>query len=40
MGVAEKGYLTVEYTARSEAGHSSMPTKDNSIVKIAKVASK
>ena len=31
IGIAEKGYLSLELIARSEGGHSSRPTQDNSI---------
>jgi carboxypeptidase PM20D1 len=35
IGVAEKGYATVELTAQAEGGHSSMPGDDNAIVRLA-----
>jgi carboxypeptidase PM20D1 len=31
VGIAEKGYLTVELTAQSEGGHSSMPPKETAV---------
>lgn len=31
IGIAEKGYLSLELVAKSEGGHSSRPTRDNSI---------
>lgn len=31
IGIAEKGYLSLELIARSEGGHSSRPTRDNAI---------
>ncbi len=31
IGVAEKGYLTVEFTVESEGGHSSMPPKETAV---------
>lgn len=31
IGIAEKGYLSLELVARSEGGHSSRPTRDNAI---------
>jgi len=36
VGVAEKGYLSVELTATGAGGHSSMPTPDNAAVRIAR----
>jgi len=35
IGVAEKGYLSLELVARSTGGHSSMPSKDKSVVKLS-----
>jgi carboxypeptidase PM20D1 len=31
IGIAEKGYLSLELVARSAGGHSSRPTKDNAV---------
>lgn len=31
VGIAEKGYLSLELIARSSGGHSSRPTKDNAV---------
>lgn len=36
VGLAEKGYVSVELTASGTGGHSSMPTPDNAAVKIAR----
>lgn len=36
IGIAEKGYLSVEITATGQGGHSSMPSSDNSTVRIAR----
>ena len=33
IGVAEKGYVSVELTASGSGGHSSMPTDDNAAVR-------
>lgn len=35
IGVAEKGYVSLELTARAAGGHSSMPPKDNAIGTLA-----
>lgn len=35
IGVAEKGYLSLELVARSTGGHSSMPSADKSVVKLS-----
>lgn len=35
IGVAEKGFASVELVAQSEGGHSSMPGTDNAIVRLA-----
>lgn len=35
IGVAEKGYLSLELVARSTGGHSSMPSDDKSVVKLS-----
>lgn len=35
IGVAEKGFASVELTTQAEGGHSSMPTADNAIVRLA-----
>ena len=36
IGVAEKGYVSVELTATGAGGHSSMPSDDNAAVHIAR----
>ncbi|MBA2918593.1 M20/M25/M40 family metallo-hydrolase [Sphingomonas sp. MAH-20] len=36
VGMAEKGYVSVELTASGAGGHSSMPTPDNAAVHIAR----
>jgi carboxypeptidase PM20D1 len=36
IGMAEKGYVSVELTASGAGGHSSMPTPDNAAVRIAR----
>lgn len=36
VGMAEKGYVSVELTAGGAGGHSSMPTPDNAAVRIAR----
>jgi len=36
IGVAEKGYASVELTATGSGGHSSMPSNDNAAVHIAR----
>jgi len=36
VGMAEKGYVSVELRAGGAGGHSSMPTPDNAAVKIAR----
>jgi carboxypeptidase PM20D1 len=38
IGVAEKGYVSVELTATGSGGHSSMPSDDNAAVHIAGAA--
>jgi len=35
VGVAEKGYLTVELTARSEGGHSTLPPRSTAVGKVS-----
>ncbi len=35
IGIAEKGYASVELTTTAEGGHSSMPSGDNAIVRLA-----
>lgn len=35
IGIAEKGYVSVELTASGPGGHSSMPSADNAAVRIA-----
>jgi carboxypeptidase PM20D1 len=36
VGMAEKGYVSVELTATGAGGHSSLPTPDNAAVRIAR----
>ena len=36
VGTAEKGYVTVEFTARAPGGHSSTPSPDNAIVSLSR----
>ena len=36
IGVAEKGYVSVELTATGSGGHSSMPSDDNAAVRISR----
>jgi len=36
IGVAEKGYVSVELTAAGSGGHSSMPSDDNAAVRISR----
>lgn len=36
IGVAEKGYVSVELIARGASGHSSMPSNDNAAVTISR----
>ena len=36
IGVAEKGYMSVELTATGAGGHSSMPSNDNAAVRISR----
>jgi carboxypeptidase PM20D1 len=36
VGMAEKGYVSVELSASGAGGHSSMPTTDNAAVRIAR----
>jgi acetylornithine deacetylase/succinyl-diaminopimelate desuccinylase-like protein len=36
VGVGEKGYLDLKLEARSPGGHSSLPTKNNAIYRLAK----
>lgn len=35
IGIAEKGYLSLELVARSSGGHSSRPTKDNAVAVLS-----
>ncbi|MBI1340091.1 M20/M25/M40 family metallo-hydrolase [bacterium] len=39
IGVAEKGYLSVEITATTEGGHSSRPPRESGAVRIARAIS-
>ncbi len=36
IGVAEKGYLTLNITAVAQGGHSSTPSRDSAVVKLSK----
>jgi carboxypeptidase PM20D1 len=36
IGVAEKGYMTIELTARAPGGHSSIPPREGAIGRLAK----
>jgi carboxypeptidase PM20D1 len=36
VGMAEKGYVSVELTATGAGGHSSLPTPDNAAVRVAR----
>ena len=38
IGVAEKGYLTLELTTSATGGHSSMPPRDSAIGRLARVS--
>lgn len=40
VGIAEKGYLTIELTTESPGGHSSMPPNEMAIAKLANVIQK
>lgn len=40
IGLAEKGYVTVELTAKTKGGHSSMPPNETSIGILAQVAAR
>lgn len=40
LGIAEKGYVTVELTARTEGGHSSMPPERSAIGRVAEAVTK
>lgn len=40
IGMAEKGYVSVELTATGTGGHSSMPVPDNAAVRIARAVDK
>jgi carboxypeptidase PM20D1 len=40
IGVAEKGYVSVELSASGPGGHSSMPSDDNAAVRIAQAAAR
>ncbi len=35
IGIAEKGFATLELTAKTAGGHTSMPPQDNAVVKLA-----
>ncbi len=36
LGMAEKGYIDIKFTAKRKGGHSSAPQKDNSVAALAK----
>lgn len=40
VGIAEKGYLTLELSTATEGGHSSMPPKETSIGELSRAVSK
>lgn len=40
IDVAEKGFLTLSLSAEGEGGHSSMPTEDSALVRVAEAVSK
>ena len=40
IGVAEKGYVSVEITATSRGGHSSQPTEDNAVIRVARAVAR
>ena len=40
IGVAEKGYVSVELTATGAGGHSSMPSNDNAAVRLARAVAR
>lgn len=40
VGIAEKGYLSLELVARSAGGHSSRPTKDNAVAILSEAIAK
>lgn len=40
IGIAEKGYLSLELVARSKGGHSSAPSNDQSILKLSEAIQK
>lgn len=40
VGIAEKGYLTVELTAHAEAGHSSMPPRRTAVGALARAVAR
>ena len=40
IGIAEKGYVSVELTAAGSGGHSSMPTDDNAAARVAGAVSR
>ena len=40
IGVAEKGYVSIELTADSPGGHSSMPSDDNAAVRVARAVTR
>lgn len=40
LGVAEKGYLTLELTAKTEGGHSSMPPEQSAIGRLSEAVAR
>ena len=40
INVAEKGYVTLDLTARAPGGHSSLPPRDTAVGRLAKAISK
>lgn len=40
IGVAEKGYVSVELSATGSGGHSSMPSDDNAALRVARAAAR
>ena len=40
IGVAEKGYVSVEIAARGPGGHSSLPSADNAAVRVARAVAR
>ena len=40
LGIAEKGYVTLELTARGDGGHTSMPPYDTAVTRLARSITK